>query len=258
MFDSLGNRMKEYENAYRLYLPKKLPVIIRIDGRAFHTFTKGFKRPFDEFFQGIMSLMTKELCEAVAGVKLAYTQSDEISLLLTNDDDINTEPWFNNNLQKLVSLSASIATLAFNKYYEAELYHDFKDDVKPYVSGIWCAQFDARAFVLPKEEVVNYFIWRQQDATRNSIQMVAQSLYSHKELLNKNTSEQQEMIFQKGQNWNDYPTRYKRGLCYLKRKIELQAGEETWLRNQWVADLDIPIFTQDRSYIENTFTKKEG
>ena len=91
---------------------------------------------------------------------------------MTNDDDINTEPWFNNHLQKLVSLSASIATLAFNKYYEAELHHDFKDDVKPYVSGIWCAQFDARAFVLPKEEVVNYFIWRQQDATRNSIQMV--------------------------------------------------------------------------------------
>lgn len=246
MSDALGDRMKQYEDAYRIYLPRRMPVIIRVDGRAFHTLTRGFQKPFDTFFHSIMLLTTKELCEAVEGVKMAYTQSDEISLLLTNDDDINTEPWFGNNLQKLVSLSASIATLAFNKYYSEELYHDFEDNIEPYVDGIFKAQFDARAFVLPKEEVVNYFIWRQQDAVRNSIQMVAQSMYSHKELLNKNCNQLQEMIFQKGVNWNDYETRYKRGLCYVKKPVQI--GEIT--RNKFVADLDIPIFIQNREYIE--------
>lgn len=185
---------------------------------------------------------------------MAYTQSDEISLLLTNDDNVDTQAWFDNNLQKLVSLSASIATLAFNKYYYEELYHDFEDDIELYRNGIFKAQFDSRVFILPKEEVANYFIWRQQDAVRNSIQMVAQSLYSHKELLNKNCNQLQEMIFQKGVNWNDYETRYKRGLCYIKKPIQI--GEVT--RNKFVADLDIPIFTENREYIENLFTKKDN
>lgn len=253
--DLLGDRMKQYyEDAYRLYLPRKMPVIIRVDGRAFHTFTRGFKKPFDVFFQGIMSLTTNELCNAVEGVKMAYTQSDEISLLLTNDDNVDTQAWFDNNLQKLVSLSASIATLAFNKYYYEELYHDFEDDIELYRDGIFKAQFDSRVFILPKEEVANYFIWRQQDAVRNSIQMVAQSMYSHKELLNKNCNQLQEMIFQKGVNWNDYETRYKRGLCYIKKPVQI--GEVT--RNKFVADLDIPIFTENREYIENLFTKKDN
>lgn len=253
--DSLGDRMKQYyEDAYRLYLPRKIPVIIRVDGRAFHTFTRGFKKPFDAFFQGIMSLTTKELCNAVEGVKMAYTQSDEISLLLTNDDNVDTQAWFDNNLQKLVSLSASIATLAFNQYYYEELYHDFEDDIELYRNGIFKAQFDSRVFILPKEEVTNYFIWRQQDAVRNSIQMVAQSMYSHKELLNKNCNQLQEMIFQKGVNWNDYETRYKRGLCYIKRSVQI--GDVT--RNKFVADLDIPIFTENKEYIENLFVKKNN
>lgn len=253
--DSLGDRMKQYyEDTYRLYLPRRMPVIIRVDGRAFHTFTRGFKKPFDVFFQSIMSLTTKELCNAVEGVKMAYTQSDEISLLLTNDDNIDTQAWFDNNLQKLVSLSASIATLAFNKYYYEELYHDFEDDIEFYRDGIFKAQFDSRVFILPKEEVANYFIWRQQDAVRNSIQMVAQSMYSHKELLNKNCNQLQEMIFQKGVNWNDYETRYKRGLCYIKKPVQI--GKVT--RNKFVADLNIPIFTENREYIENLFTKKDN
>ena len=272
MSDALGDRMKAYENISRIYLPKRLPVIIRVDGRAFHTLTRGFTRPFDKVLHESMWCTAEALCNQIGGVKLAYTQSDEISLLLTNDDTQETEPWFGNNLQKLVSIASSIATLAFNQYF----YDTFKawigdPDVEPgqldllnaYDKAIMKAQFDARAFVLPPSEVVNYFIWRQQDATRNSIQLVAQSLFPHKELMHKNTDQLQEMIFQKGINWNDYPTYYKRGLCYVKKPTKVRTvidmkdmSETEIIRNRWTPDYDIPIFTQDRSYIENTFRRE--
>lgn len=259
-YDSLGDRMKGYENISRIYLPRRLPVIIRVDGRAFHTFTRGFERPFDQVLRTCMRVAAKALCEQISGVKLAYVQSDEISLLLTNDDTLDTQPWFGNNLQKLVSLSASIATLAFNgEFRQAIIRQPDKQQFGSYLIAYnRGAQFDSRAFVIPPTEVTNYFIWRQQDATRNSIQMVAQSLYSHKELMNKNTDELQEMIFQKGINWNDYPIPNKRGFCVVKKPcvigIEADAtgleAASPVIRKQWVVDTDIPIFTQDRSYIE--------
>lgn len=269
MPDSLGDRMKGYENVSRIYLPRRLPVIIRIDGRAFHTFTRGFVKPFDNVLHKAMWRTAEELCKQIAGVKLAYIQSDEISLLLTNDDTIETQPWFDNNLQKLVSISASIATLEFNKALSHEteafrvklLEETYCEDQwvqeRTYHDALWNAQFDARAFVLPPSEVINYFIWRQQDATRNSIQIVAQSLYSHKELMNKNTAQMQDMIHEKGVNWNDYPTYYKRGLCVIKQpsitEVTVYADEKeiaTIIRHQWKQDDNIPIFTKDREYIE--------
>lgn len=268
MPDSLGDRMKEYENVSRIYLTKKLPVIIRIDGRAFHTFTRGFQRPFDKLLHEAMWSTAEALCNQISGVKMAYVQSDEISLLLTNDESAETQPWFGNNLQKLVSVSASIATLAFNKYFndcvmawmrDPDVPDDDAKRINTYIDAIMKAQFDSRAFVIPSYEVINYFIWRQQDATRNSVQLVAQSLYSHKELHKKNTSQLQEMIFQKGINWNDYPTYFKRGLCIVKKPVVcgreitmLQDGtkEQPIIRNKFIPDYDIPIFTQQRDYIE--------
>lgn len=283
MFDALGNRMKAYEDVSRIYLPKRLPVIIRIDGRAFHTLTRGFDRPFDKILAASMEETAIALCNQIGGVKLAYAQSDEISLLLTNDDTIDTEPWFGNNLQKLVSISASIATLEFNRCFQ-QLYDawannlqamifasdgelDYSEEetklAQAYQKALMKAQFDARAFVIPPDEVTNYFIWRQQDATRNSVQMVAQSLYSHKELMRKNTDDLQEMIFQKGVNWNNYPTRCKRGFCIVKKPtpvrtvIDMNKGiEEQIVRNRWTADLEVPIFTQNRNYIEFRFRKE--
>ena len=273
-YDSLGDRMKGYENAYRLYLPRRLPVIIRIDGRAFHTFTRGFKRPFDEVLQTAMQLTAKKLCEEVSGCKLAYVQSDEISMLVTNNDSIETQPWFDNNLQKLVSLSAAIATLEFNRvfdecvwtWYTKKLDEAVDESGNPvsmdeadkraeewYTLKKNSATFDARAFVLPEDEVCNYFIWRQQDAVRNSIQMVAQSLYSHKELQNKNQSDLQELIHAKGINWNNYPVPCKRGACVVRME-QLIDGI---VRNKWMIDLEIPTFTKNRAYIENTFSKTE-
>lgn len=253
MPDSLGDRMKCYENVSRIYLPKRLPVIIRVDGRAFHTFTKGFQRPFDDVLANSMHRTAIELCKEIGGAKLAYTQSDEISILATNNDTINTQPWFGNNLQKLVSLSASTATLAFNKafYLEVITHGGAGQMFQIYARASETAKFDARAFVLPPDEVCNYFVWRQQDATRNSIQMVAQSLYSHKELQNKNCNELQEMIFQKGINWDHYEPWKKRGLCVTRQPV---SDGSSVMRNQWVADYNTPIFTEDRYYIERWLT----
>ncbi len=266
--DSLGNRMKNYENISRIYLTKKSPVIIRIDGKAFHTFTRGLKKPFDPLFMEVMQIVAQKLCATISGCKLAYIQSDEISLLLTDYDTTDTQPWFDNNLQKLVSVSASIATLAFNKAFEqrAELVFDAYSDMWNISESetkyrdclIACvskgAMFDARAFILPKEEVCNYFIWRQQDATRNSILSVAQSVFSAKEMQGKKCNVLQDMLFtQKSINWNECTATEKRGSCVIKTVVN-QNGVD---RQKWVIDNDIPIFTADKNYIEkNVFFKK--
>jgi len=257
MPDSLGDRMKGYENVSRIYLPRRLPVIIRVDGRAFHTFTKGFQRPFDEVLAQAMRETAIALCKEISGAKLAYTQSDEISILVTNNDTLETQPWFNNNLQKLVSLSASTATLAFDKafYWATVTYKGDGQMFQVYAKASKTATFDSRAFVLPPDEVTNYFIWRQQDAVRNSIQMVAQSLYSHKELQNKNCDDLQEMIFQKGINWNHYEPWKKRGICVRKNDMALIAGGKEILRGTWEPDFNTPVFTQDRNYINNLLPK---
>ena len=190
MNDALGDRMKNYyENRYRIYLTRRTPVIIRVDGNAFHTFTKGLERPFDADFMDIMQKTCKELCENIQGCVGGYVQSDEISLLLIDYQNINTDAWFNYNLQKIISLAAAMATCTFNRLvgelvaslaasgYALSQFEDSEDDEaecwRKY--NIWaskqnCAIFDARAFNIPKEDVTNYFIWRQKDATRNSIQ----------------------------------------------------------------------------------------
>ncbi len=259
--DSLGDRMKEYENISRIYLTKRSPVIIRIDGKAFHSFTRGFKRPFDMVLMAAMKQTAQYLCENISGCKMAYTQSDEISLLLTDYDSIGTQPWFDNNLQKLVSVSASMATLAFNKAFDEvyglydqcywECWKGVKDEEKYHETLRRArdtgAMFDARAFVLPKEEVCNYFIWRQQDATRNSILMVAQAVFSHKEMQGKKCDVLQDMLFkQHNINWNNYTTEEKRGTCIVRSLVETNGA----LRHKWQADENIPIFTQYRTYID--------
>lgn len=249
--DSLGDRMKTYEGVTRNYLTRRIPVIIRVDGKAFHSFTKGFQKPFDMVLMESMWETAKYLCANVQGCKLAYVQSDEISLLLTDYEDIGTQAWFENNIQKMVSISASMATLSFNKVFPLKPYENNENtDIEQlaiYHKAINKAMFDSRVFNLPKEEVCNYFIWRQQDATRNAIQMVGQANFSHKQLQNKNCNQIQEMLFQeKGINFNNLPTYQKRGVCIIKeyyQKDEVQ-------RSRWIEDRDIPIFTQDRNYVE--------
>ena len=232
--DNLGDRMKEnYENRTRYLLPRRTHTIIRIDGKAFHTFTKGCQRPFDRIILNSMNSTMLTLCQELQGVKLAYVQSDEISLVLTDFEDIQTQAWFDGNLQKICSVSASIATGAFNKYWNSSD-----------MDGT--AYFDARVFTIPDPiEVHNYFVWRQKDCIRNSISMVAQSLYSHKQLQGKNCNEMQEMIFQKDINWNDYPSYLKRG----------RVAEKTL--SGWEIPLDTPEFTKQPNYITDKIIKKE-
>lgn len=227
--DSLGDRIKDYENCYRFYIPKKSFVVIRLDGVAWHTWTRGLDKPFDKALIDDMDATTKFLCEKISGCKLGYVQSDEISLILSDCDSIDTEPWFGNNLQKLCSVSSAMCTAKFNQLriirtlengacgrdmYELR---EFLVDDKG-IENIKLAYFDARVFVLPTEaEVYNYLQWRSNDASRNSVSSVAQSLYSHKELHGKKTPEMHEMIFQKGINWNDYSYREKRGGTFARR-----------------------------------------
>ncbi|EOS35382.1 hypothetical protein C804_00984 [Lachnospiraceae bacterium A4] len=271
----LANRMKDYEKRNRYYLQKRLPVIIRLDSRAGHTFTKGFKRPFDEIFMKSMQETAKYLCENIQGCQCAYIQSDEITLLLVDYEKLNTESWFDYRIDKIISISAAMATLAFNKYFtsNAEMYIDdfyeawnHSDVEEKYVKVLKKAikmglVFDSRVFNLPKEEVTNNFYWRQLDASRNSIQMVGQANFSHKELQHKSCNDIQDMLMtQKGINWNDLPTYQKRGSCVVRNKVVLECDEVTekcMLRDQkqgennWIIDKDIPIFKGDgREYIE--------
>ena len=275
MKDSLGDRMKSnYEDRYRISLPRRTNVIIRIDGKAFHSYTKGLERPFDKALSDDMDETTKFICENIQGAKMGYVQSDEISILITDYEDLGTHAWFDNNLQKMCSIAASLATAKFNQLRtirRMEELHDY--EIMNVVEKTKLAMFDARVFVIPEpEEVVNYFVWRQQDATRNSISMAAQSMFSHKELQNKSTSDMQDMMMlQKEVNWNDYPTRFKRGTAVIKVEGKFMAKDFAFkndgktypidpdqiiTRKFWSAS-ETPIFTQDRGFILDTFIKKE-
>lgn len=264
--DSLGDRMKQYEGIPKTSLMRRNPVIIRIDGKAFHTFTRGFQRPFDDILIESMQETMKYLCENIQGCKIGYCQSDEISLLITDYENINTAAWFDYQVQKICSIAASMATLAFNRAFDSrvdaidnDIFNGDDDYDFNYLSALHKAQekgamFDARCFSIPKEEVCNYFLWRQNDCVRNSIQMVAQANFSHKQLQNKSCDELQEMLWQeKNINWNDFETVKKRGSCCTKTGkhtvVDMKTGEQKE-RLVWEIDKDIPIFTQDRNYIE--------
>lgn len=268
--DSLGDRMKAYESIPKTFLTRRVPVIIRLDGKAFHTFTRGMKKPFDSILMQTMQDTMKFLCENIQGCVLGYTQSDEITLVLTDYETITTDAWFGYNVQKMTSISASMATLAFNKFFEEncnivwdsyyEAWNHTEEETKyneMLYSKLNKALFDSRVFSIPKEEVCNCLIWRQQDATRNSIQSVGQANFSQKQLHGKSCNIIQDMLFtEKGINWNDFPTDCKRGSCCYKREVEKEitipkTGEKMIVnRNEWYIDKDIPIFTQERNYVE--------
>ncbi len=276
--DELGTRMKEYyEQIPKTKLMRRTPVIIRIDGKAFHTFTRGFEKPFDEILIESMQETTKYLCENIQGCILGYTQSDEISLVLIDYQTFHTAAWFDYEIQKMVSIAASMATMAFNRFFAQMVndycYKDNQEDVKKraayHKALIQGALFDARAFNIPKEEVTNCIYWRQLDASRNSIQMVGQAMFSHKELQGKSCNAIQDMLVeQKGINWNDFPTYKKRGTCVVKEEYYIYMNEdglpeeiapeeadhfkeELSIRTRWRIDKNIPIFKEEgREYIE--------
>lgn len=244
MSDSLGDRMKGYEDVNRNHIPSKLPLILRLDGKAFHTYTRGLERPFSDKLFKAMDDVTKYLCKNIQNVTMAYTQSDEISLLLVDYKTIEAQQWFNGNIQKMVSVAASMASSKMTQI-SSEVF----GEIRP-------AMFDCRAFILPVHEVENYFIWRQQDWTRNSIQMLARSLYSHKELHGKNTPELHEMCFQKGTNWNDLTSHQKNGRVAVKETYEpVTMNNEVAFymptTGPWEVMPVTPIFKDNRKFIHN-------
>ena len=267
--DHLGKRMKEnYEQVPKYRLMRRTPVIIRIDGKAFHSFTKGFNRPFDEVLGKAMTRTMEYLCENIQGCIFGYKQSDEISLVLSDYKRLNSEAWFDYEVQKMCSIAASMATMAFNKFFAMEVsslmlkrivpsnddgsdvefrYESPEDErlidvyTKAATKG---AMFDARCFNIPKEEVVNCIYWRQLDAARNSVQMVGQANFSHRELHGKTCNMIQDMLYEhKSINWNDYPTEWKRGVCWTKEKG---------------LDYEMPMLRgDDRAYLEKLVNYQE-
>lgn len=225
-----------------------------------------------------MNKTLKYLCENIQGCKIGYTQSDEITLLLTDYDTLTTAAWFDYAVQKMCSVAASMATMVFNKAlihfvekYKFDTCHlvNYLTDTEEYhyVESLEAAirkgaMFDARCFNVPEDEVVNCFIWRQQDATRNAIQMLGQCNFSHKELQNKSCNDIQDMLItQKGINFNDMPTEFKRGVCCVKKETQdpdIDIKDGVYPISKWIIDKEIPIFTQDRNYIENTFKKENN
>ena len=269
MNNEIGKRMKEYyENIPKNKLMRRAPVIIRIDGKAFHTFTRGFKRPFDEILIKSMQETMKYLCENIQGCVLGYTQSDEISLLLVDYKNLNSSAWFDYEVQKMCSIAASMATMAFNKSFTKNAEEFMTDCAASYEMEGLCgkgteeyklcevyqkamekgAMFDARCFNIPKEEVTNYFYWRQLDAIRNSIQMIGQANFSHRELQFKTCEDIKDMLYVKNEIvWELLPTYKQRGSCCIKQ----DRIYENILRKQWVIDNNIPLFKDEgRDYIE--------
>lgn len=255
MKDELGNRIKtHYEDRFRYKLPRRSYTIIRIDGKSFHTYTKGLQRPFDDGLIEDMNHTAAFLCKNIMGAKMGYVQSDEISILISDFDTLETQSWFDGNIQKMTSIGASLATSEFNRLRLMRACNDSdlieKCLANHEIQNFNMATFDARVFQIPSRvEVENYMIWRQQDAVRNSISSVAQSLYSPKELHGVKTNEMQELIFQKGINWNDYDFRKKRGAVIGKVQIEVDGGA---IRNRWEV-IETPIFTQDREFFTKFF-----
>lgn len=255
---TLGDRMKTYyENRSQTYLTRYTPVVIRLDGCHFHTFTRGFDKPFDKVLAKTMQMTTKYLCEHIQGVKFAYTQSDEISLVLVDynkeDLSIQTEAWFDYRVQKICSIAASLATLAFNNYFNEFYLLDLAEKSDIYLSKADIAHdksrragatFDARAFNLPKEEIVNYLIFRQADAIRNSKSALGQAHYSQKVLNGLSSSQIVEKCkTELNIDWNDFKGEQKWGTIFYKAQLE---GE----RPKWAIDDDPKLFNELREKIE--------
>lgn len=252
--DNIGDRMKNnYENISKTRLMRRTPVALRLDGKAFHSFTRGFKKPFDNILVTSMQETMKYLCEKIQGCVFGYTQSDEITLILTDYQTFETQAWFDYEVQKMCSIAASMATMKFNQIFNQLTYLRCKSDdrgnildkdynsihqahIRAIKEG---AMFDCRVFNIPKEEVANLIYWRQLDAIRNSIQMVGQANFSHKQLQGKSCENIKGMLItEKDINWSNYPTYLQRGSACRKDV------------SGWEIDYDMPIIKDDRDYIE--------
>lgn len=248
--DALGDRMKEYERreTAEKFMPL-LPIYARIDGRGFSKFTKGFDFPYDPRFRQAMIDTTKWLVSQT-NARLGYTQSDEISLCWLAEN-YNSEVFFGGKKQKMVGLLAALATQRFNRFLYTH--------PDPFIQQMAerAPTFDARVFQFPnKHECANAFVWRERDATKNALSMAASSVYSHKDLLGKNSADKHQLLFEKGINFNDYPIEFKRGV-YIRRqqliKPTLVKGEMLDVVRTTVDVIDLPRLEQIDNRVDVVF-----
>jgi tRNA(His) guanylyltransferase len=248
--DPLGDRMKaDYESRTRYYLPRRTYTLLRVDGKAFHQYTKNCTRPYDLDLMADMDAAAMALCENMEGARLAFVQSDEISVLLTDFAAPQSQAWFDGNLQKICSLSAAIATAHFNRARAV------RGDELP------VALFDSRVWTIPLPiEVYNYFLWRQQDASRNSLSMTAQAHFPHERLQGLGSAELHELLWSEKQiNWNDLPAGFKRGRViervtvtkdveYVDKRTGEQKRQENVIRHEWRVT-EPPVFSQEKEWL---------
>lgn len=213
----------DYEDALRLYVPRRTHIVLRIDGRGFHTFTAKLERPYCRPLADALDEAALRLCHEMIGCRFAYGQSDEYSFVLSDMEPATAPLWFDGNIQKIVSVSASLFTGFFNKAFD-------------------CPQpgaFDCRILVIAqRSEVEKYLLWRQLDASANSLNMLASAHFSHKELLGRSTAEKHELLHSKGINWAKQPADFKRGRAVIRHP---ETG--------WGIDRDIPIFNRVPAYL---------
>lgn len=260
MKDTLGDRIKtNYEDRSRVELPRRTYVICRVDGKAFHTYTKDCDRPFDAGLASDMNQTALSLCQNIGGAQLAFVQSDEISILITDFAKTTTQAWFDNNIQKMSSVSASLATTAFNKSRLLRIAAQNPAEFD------W-ANFDSRCFSIPDPaEVFNYFVWRQSDAIRNSVSMAARAKFSHNSLNGKHVGNMKQMLIEVGAPWEELNQGFRNGRVILKRESEHDiefTNKKTQVtevllgvkRSEWVVE-DAPIFTADKSYLNDVIPK---
>ena len=253
----IGKRMKQYEDVNNLRLIDKLPVVIRLDGVNFHSFTKDMERPFDKIVTKSMQQTMLKLCKAIPGCVFGYTQSDEITLVLADYKNPLSQPWYGYVKRKLESVTASMTTKFFDNSYTSELVNNIdalkENDVDVYGNKIGEAMFDCRAFNLPVHEVVNNLIWRQYDCMRNSVLAVGHMNFSHSELQNKSCNQIKEMLIsQKGIDWDKLPTNIRLGSCAIKSetRIPTDKNEDGFImRDKWEIVNDIPVFSKNKEYI---------
>lgn len=211
--DNIGDRMKKYEKVWDFKLTPRSCLFIRIDGKAFHSFTRGCDKPFDQKLINAMVEAMKETAKQMMGFKIAYHQSDEVTFMLSDFDTFQTQGWFGYELQKIVSVSASQFTASFNKAYNS-----------------LDAVFDSRAFIVPVDDWPNVFIWRQHDWERNSVQMLARANFSHNECFNKKLSQLHEMLHEKGINWADLSEQHKNGTFLIKDQLDYKKVDYSQLK----------------------------
>lgn len=257
MKNALTDRMKNnYEKRFHYELVRRTYTLLRIDGHCFSKFTKKFNKPFDLGLINDFVEVTKYLCKHIQGAKFGYCQSDEISILITDFDTIETHAWFDYDVQKMCSIAASMATKVFNKAIITRAIKDENDanKIKTAIELMQLAEFDARFFQIPDRiEVENYFISRQKDCSRNSISSVAQNLYRNQKVLSgKNSDTLKQMIIDKGENWDNLPISCKYGQVIVKEGY--YKGDS--LRTRWTAT-DPTVFTKNRLFLNELIPTME-